>query len=436
MLNPSALSPWGPMAAVVLLLVTLLAALAVLQRRYALDAEAVRKALHVAMGASALAFPWAFADARPVWALAAVTAGAMLAVRRSAALRARVGAVVHGVARRSVGDIAFPFGVASAFSLCEGRPAAYLVAVGALALADPAAALAGARWGGRWGWGAFRAPGGRKTLEGTTACALAAFAVAAAVLAGAGVPGALGLACAVAFAVASAEAATGHGLDNVTLPLAAAFVLAGSPGEAWARAAFVTTLSAGVLVVANVRVPRVRLALPAHARPAFAVLMTLWPVGVPAQPARAPLREGQTVRVWTGTEEGRVAGRLVRLSDGRLGVRQEGRAFPLADARRVDVSVRGTRGEEARRAAVVGAATGASLMAIFVVPALVTIRDDDQRALVVRGGLYVGGALTAGCVVAFTGLTAFVPGSRWRRVPSSDVVVIPAREGVGLALRF
>jgi len=216
----------------------LLAGLAVLTRRWHLPGEAVRKALHVLMALAMLPLPYVLPDLRAVWALALAATGAMLAVRYVRALHTRVGCVVYGIERQSWGDLCFPFGIALVYSLTRGDVLVYEVAVAALALGDPAAALVGGR-----SRESVSIPGGWASVRGTLACAAVVLGVALV----AGV--APGVAVVVAGTAALVEAATGGGLDNVTLPLAVVLVLA---GPAW-LALTVLLLASGVLLVAAVR---------------------------------------------------------------------------------------------------------------------------------------------------------------------------------------
>src|SRR5512142_3371988 len=98
----------------------LLGGLRLLQRRWAIDAEVSRKAVHVGMGLTCAALPWLFDAAWPVWLLAAVAGAALLAIRLVPALRAAVGGVLGGVERQSWGELWFPVGVAAVFTLARG----------------------------------------------------------------------------------------------------------------------------------------------------------------------------------------------------------------------------------------------------------------------------------------------------------------------------
>jgi phytol kinase len=202
-------------------LALLVGGIGVLARRFAWEAEAARKASHVALGLAALPLPWLFADDGPVLMLALAACAGLFALRAIPALKARFGCALHGIARPSFGEFAFVGGVALAFVLAHGHPAAYVAAILTLALGDAAAALVGRSFG-RHRYTVGRA---HKSLEGS--CAFFAVAAVVAAIAGAFVPDAVGVAALAAFALATtlAEALAGDGLDNAAIPLAGLLAL-------------------------------------------------------------------------------------------------------------------------------------------------------------------------------------------------------------------
>jgi phytol kinase len=209
---------------VAVVLALLVGGIGVLARRFAWEAEAARKASHVAIGLAALPLPWLFHDDMPVLILAVAACAGLFALRAVPALKARFGCALHGIPRASFGEFAFVAGVALAFVLAQGHPAAYVAAILTLALGDTAAALVGRSFG-RHRYDVGRA---QKSLEGS--CAF--FAVAAIVAAV--VPGAVGLAAVAVFAIVTtlAEALAGDGLDNAAIPLAGLLALRLFPGAA------------------------------------------------------------------------------------------------------------------------------------------------------------------------------------------------------------
>ena len=117
------------------------------QTRRAVAPETVRKALHGLMGGVALTLPWVFDAFWPVAVLAGLSVALMLAVRRVPLLRRHVGGVLHGVGRRSYGEVCFPVAVCALFALSGGGGLSYTIPLLLLTLADSAAALVGVRLG-------------------------------------------------------------------------------------------------------------------------------------------------------------------------------------------------------------------------------------------------------------------------------------------------
>lgn len=185
--------------------------------RHRLGPEGTRKTLHALMGCGLVGLPLLEPSRGLLWILTITAIAALGALRCVPVLRRRWGGVLHDVQRQSWGELCYPAAVLVAI---EGAPSfrVYAAALLTLALADTAAALAGQRWP----WGAFRALGGGKTGAGSTACFVASAAVCVPLLGGA-----TGLA--VALVVTTAEAASGRGLDNLTVP-AAVLLTVLSPG--------------------------------------------------------------------------------------------------------------------------------------------------------------------------------------------------------------
>ena len=214
--------------------------------RRRLGAEARRKTLHVAMGLLAAPFPWVFGGPGPALALAAFASALLLAVRCWPWLAERWGTALHSVNRGSVGEWAFVCGVALSFLMARGTPWLHVVPVLLLALADTAAAVAGKRWGDvRWPW----APG-TKTVAGSVAFAAVAFVLVAGALLLGGLPVSIALTTALGVAafLALLEAAAGHGLDNLVVPVAASLLLGGLHA---APAYVVASFTGGTLLLAG-----------------------------------------------------------------------------------------------------------------------------------------------------------------------------------------
>jgi phytol kinase len=217
-------SPLAGIAAVLAALGLALVALRRVQVRRGLSAEATRKGLHVTMSAVSLALPWLFDRAWPVVVLTALAVGAMLAVRLVPALRREVGGVLHEVGRQSLGDVCFPVAVCALYLVAGDSPVLYAIPILLLGLADPAAALTGARHG----LAPYTTVEGTKSREGSVAFAAVAFLcvhVPLLLFTPVGRPESLWIAAIVAALATIVEAVSWQGLDNLFVPLGTYAVL-------------------------------------------------------------------------------------------------------------------------------------------------------------------------------------------------------------------
>lgn len=173
------MNPWLGMGLVVGALVGLMSALRFYQKKCSPNPEWVRKLLHMGMGLVVLSFPWLFDQSWPVVVLAGATSVGLIAIRVVKGLHERLGDVLGGVARESLGEIYFPVAVALLFVLTlreeqevfERRVLLYGIPILILALADALAALIGVRFG------RLRYPTveGHKSTEGSFAFFAVAF---------------------------------------------------------------------------------------------------------------------------------------------------------------------------------------------------------------------------------------------------------------------
>ena len=211
----------NPLAGIALVLFALGALTLGVKRLQAagIGAELARKLVHMGMGGVCLVFPWLFAEAWPVWVLAAVAGAALVALRFVPVLRREFGGVLHGVGRTSFGEVYFPFGVAAVFTLAHGHAMRYMAPVALLSFADSAGALVGARWG-RLKYGTLE---GQKSVEGSAAVGVAGFLCAAGplLLARHDPRAAVLIGMVMGLFALILEAISWRGLDNVFLPLAA-----------------------------------------------------------------------------------------------------------------------------------------------------------------------------------------------------------------------
>ena len=212
------ISPWLGIVAVLAVLGLAMVAIRRAQVRLHLPPEVARKALHVAMSAVALSLPWVFDRNWPVVLLAGLAVGVMLAVRFVPVLRKDVGRVLHQVGRQSVGDLCFPIALALLFWLTSDSKVLYSIPVLLLGLADPAAALTGARHG----LAPYTTVEGIKSREGSVAFAFVAFLcvhVPLLLFTPIGRVESLWIACVVALLAMIVEAVSWQGLDNLFVPI-------------------------------------------------------------------------------------------------------------------------------------------------------------------------------------------------------------------------
>lgn len=105
--------------------------------------ELKRKALHIGIGLTALAFPIFLDETWKVIVALGTAVAWLFAVRFVPALRSRFGSVLHGVRRRSLGEIYFAVSIAALLLLTQDSPVFYVIPVLILTLADATAAIAG-----------------------------------------------------------------------------------------------------------------------------------------------------------------------------------------------------------------------------------------------------------------------------------------------------
>jgi phytol kinase len=224
MVAPLIANPWVGMGIEVMLLFTLMGALRLCQRRYALSPEASRKLFHVGGGLTTLAFPWLFHEIWPVLVLAPLTIGLLLALKYVRRLRGGLGRVLYAIERRSRGEIYMPLGITLVWALSAGNTLLYVVPVLALTLADPAAALIGMRYGRL----RYTSVDGEKSVEGSLAFFAVAFLSAQVPLllfGGTARPATLLIALDVALLAMIAESVAWRGLDNLFIPLVSFLLL-------------------------------------------------------------------------------------------------------------------------------------------------------------------------------------------------------------------
>jgi phytol kinase len=143
-------------------LLVIMATVKVLGARYAWSAELQRKSVHMATGAYALVLPFLFTEFWPVGLLIALVGTIMLVLRLPRFAHSPLGATLHGVERKSYGELLLAVSVGFIFYFSLGKPVLYILPIAVLTLSDAAAALIGTRYGRRH----FAVEAGTKSIEG------------------------------------------------------------------------------------------------------------------------------------------------------------------------------------------------------------------------------------------------------------------------------
>ncbi|MCP5534996.1 MAG: hypothetical protein H7A51_02045 [Akkermansiaceae bacterium] len=188
-----------------------------------LSGEMARKAVHVGMGLLCLCFPWLFDSILAVQVMAGIAILTLLVVRLTK-LRRSLGPALFSVERLSIGELLFPLAVAWLFTIGWDKPILYAIALLLLTLADTAGALAGTRYGKKM----YQTTAATKSLEGSLAFFVTAFLCIALPLyffADLSIGLILFLSLTISLFTMAVEGASGHGLDNLLIPLGAYLLL-------------------------------------------------------------------------------------------------------------------------------------------------------------------------------------------------------------------
>lgn len=143
-------------------LLAVMAVVHALARRYGWRAETQRKAVHVVTGLYALTLPLTFSETWPVLLLTLVAVVVLGVMRLPALARSGLGSTIHGVERKSYGEILLAIAVGFLFFRSAGAPVLFVLPILVLTFSDAAAAMTGVRYGRRL----FPVEDGTKSLEG------------------------------------------------------------------------------------------------------------------------------------------------------------------------------------------------------------------------------------------------------------------------------
>jgi phytol kinase len=214
---------WLPIVTILLALAAGLWSVHWIAAKRAWPVEWSRKVIHVTMGSVCAIFPWIFQEPISVWITALGSVLMVFAVRVVPVLRRGMGDGLLSISRVSFGDLLFAPAVAAVFYWSDDRWAHYLIPVLLLTLADAAGALVGVRYGIHQ----YQARTGKKTIEGSSAFFVAAFAVVASVdffFNGQTLVSSLLVAFILACLTMMVEAVADRGFDNLTIPVAGYFL--------------------------------------------------------------------------------------------------------------------------------------------------------------------------------------------------------------------
>lgn len=213
------ISPWAGMLLVLVGLALVVGIGLLLQRRFNPHPEVLRKVAHVLMGCIALSFPWLFADVWPVMMIGITSVAMTLAVKKVNTLKTRVGSILYGVKRQSLGELFFPVSVMILFYLAAGDKILYSVPVLMLTFADSTAALIGSSYGR---YGLATAKEDPKSVEGSFAFFWVAFMstlVPVLLYTDVGRAESLLLSLIIGLLAALIEMVSSGGIDNLLIPL-------------------------------------------------------------------------------------------------------------------------------------------------------------------------------------------------------------------------
>jgi phytol kinase len=223
-LRPVMVNPMASSALLVGSFCGLMAGLLALQRHRRLHPELMRKLVHLGMGLVALSLPWLFESAWSVVALTSVFVLLLIGLRVLPTLRIHLGSPIHGVDRKSLGDIYFALGVGGLFLFSSGDPLLFCIPILILTLADAAAGVTGLYYGRL----RYVVVTGEKSIEGSIAFFLTSFLSAHTALllfTEVGRAETLLSALSLGLVLTFVEAVADNGLDNLLIPLVALLLL-------------------------------------------------------------------------------------------------------------------------------------------------------------------------------------------------------------------
>ena len=250
---------------------------------FGFGAETRRKLVHVGVGLHAIVLPFILTrDGFLIFAGLALIA--LLVLRLPHFAKGGIGASLHGVERRSWGDILFLAAMVVLFVRSAGNPALYTLPIAVLTLSDAAAALVGTEYGRR----RFGRDDRIKSIEGSSAFFVVTWMIVVSILiAATDTPreNVIWLATLVAAFATHVEAESWHGLDNLFVPVGIHVLMVNWGGAAPTALVAVTVVWLAMLLAADHFASR--LGLTGHAGRAAAVALFL--TATAADPVNAVL---------------------------------------------------------------------------------------------------------------------------------------------------
>jgi dolichol kinase len=204
--------------------------------------------------------------------LIGIAATVMLILRQPRFAKSGLGATLHGVERKSYGELLLAAAIAFTFSESLGKPVLYVLPMAVLTLADAAAALIGTRYGRRF----VAVEIGTKSVEGVAMFFMVTWITAMILLlllTDVDRPNVVLLSVIVAGFGALVEADSWHGLDNLFVPVGIYLFLAAYL-EMPPLSLLLVTAAFAIFMAASVGLGE-RLGLTAHAARGYAILFFL-----------------------------------------------------------------------------------------------------------------------------------------------------------------
>lgn len=195
-----------------------------LSQQYQWHTELARKAIHIAVGLTAICLPWIVPNPIAAGVLFIGTLIAMIAFRIGPHCCTNAGRAIHGVGRQSYGDIYLATAIAFLYYRYNRHIDQYIIPLAIITLSDSAAALAGTQYGQRL----FNSADGTKSWEGTTMFFLTAWIITLSLLNICGdIPpkNAVAIAVFIAYITTQIEAYAWRGIDNLFVPIVCYIVL-------------------------------------------------------------------------------------------------------------------------------------------------------------------------------------------------------------------